>query len=60
MERIEKGRQEEQRWEKTRKSRFSKWYGEVKRRKILAYLKKGWAEKRRECVGLAWEMFRMR
>ncbi|EFN65779.1 hypothetical protein EAG_09322 [Camponotus floridanus] len=38
--------QEEERWEKIRKSEFNKWYGKVKGKGVPEYLRKGWSEER--------------
>lgn len=46
MERRERERQREERWEKIGESRFNRWYKEVKGRGIPEYLKKGWGESR--------------
>jgi len=46
MEKEERERQREARWEAIRSSRYNKWYKEVKDRGIPGYLKKGWGESR--------------
>lgn len=42
----ERRRQEKERWERIRESRFNKWYGGVKGKGVPEYLKKGWKEER--------------
>lgn len=42
----ERRRQEEERWERIRSSRFNKWYNRVKGRGVPEYLKRDWKEER--------------
>jgi len=46
IDRRDSERQKEERWERIRKARFSKWYGWVKGEGIPEYLEKGWGENR--------------
>jgi len=42
----DKEKQEEERWEKIRESRYNRWYKEVKEKGIPEYLRKEWEESR--------------
>jgi len=42
IEKRDKGRDREERWERIRGSRFNRWYGRVKGEGIPGYLKMGW------------------
>lgn len=42
----EKRRMEEERWEKIRKSKFNKWYGRIKEKRVPGCLRKEWKKKR--------------
>lgn len=42
MERKEREKQRQKRWERIRELRYNRWYMEVKRKGIPGYLKKGW------------------
>lgn len=44
MVKADIGRQREERWKKIEKSRYNKWYKEIKDVGIPEYLKKGWGE----------------
>ncbi|KYN13712.1 hypothetical protein ALC57_14114 [Trachymyrmex cornetzi] len=46
LEKVDKEKQREERWEKIRSSRFNRWYERVKEERISGYLKKSWAENR--------------
>lgn len=46
LENRDRQRQEEERWKKIGDSKYSRWYGRMKGRGILGYLKKGWGESR--------------
>jgi len=45
-EREERERQREVRWEAIRKSKYNRWYKEIKKEGVPGYLKKGWVEER--------------
>jgi len=42
----ERERQREVRWEAIRRSKYNRWYKEIKRESVPGYLKKGWGEER--------------
>lgn len=44
MEEGDREKQIRERWKRIRGSRFCKWYGKVKGKGILEYLKKEWGE----------------
>jgi len=46
VERREKVRQKEERWERIRNSRYNRWYASIKGEGIPGYLKQGWGESR--------------
>jgi len=46
LERMDKEKQREERWEKIRESKYNRWYGKVKGEGIPKYLKNGWGESR--------------
>lgn len=56
VERKDKEKQRKERWERIRKSRYNRWYKEVKGERIPKYLKKGWGESKwKEWRGSGWE-----
>lgn len=46
MERGDGERQRRERGKRMRESRYNRWYGDVKRKGVPGYLKKGWRESR--------------
>lgn len=44
LKRRGREKEREERWEGIRSSRYSKWYGRVKGKGILGYLRKGWGK----------------
>lgn len=46
LEERDRGWQKRERWKRIGKSRYNRWYKEVKGEEIPGYLKKGWGESR--------------